>query len=301
MPRRFADLLVLPQASLVALCAIASLAFACSSEPEDADGSGGATGAGGALTGAGGDVGAGGDTSSSGGAASGGASSGGASATGGALSSGGAGTGGDESGAGGDAAGGADSDTGGSDGAGGEDGSGGNEGGGAFALTSPAWTVLDNDACTKDSDVSECGAYPKEHLSNFIQGDNLSPELNWTDPPEGTMSFAVVLHDLSEPLVHWALLKIGADVTGLPAELPGGTPLTDPAGTEQGSAVGGAYFGSGACGNTYEFRLYALSDADFAPANPNDLDAFYTLLESAPEVLGTSFARLRSGPPDCNP
>lgn len=203
-------------------------------------------------------------------------------------------------GAGGDVTGSGES-TGGSDDAGGDEGSGGSEGGGEFTLTSPAWTVLDNDACTKDSDVSECGAYPKEHLSNFIQGDNLSPELNWTDPPIGTMSFAVVLHDLSDPLVHWALWKIGADVTGLPAELPGGTPLSDPPGVEQGSAVGGAYFGSGACGNTYEFRLYALSDADFAPANPNNLGAFYTLLESASEVLGTSFARLRSGPPDCNP
>src|SRR5690606_11452193 len=197
MKRQLVDLFSFQHASLVVLCSIASVTLACSSEPEDADGSGGATGAGGAQTGAGGDVGAGG-MASAGGAPSGGAGSGGASnPSGGALGSGGDGSGGDGSGGAGDGSGGAGAEAGGSDGTGGDDGSGGSEGGGAFALTSPAWTVLDNDACTKDSDVSECGAYPKEHLSNFIQGDNLSPELNWTDPPIGTMSFAVVLHDLS--------------------------------------------------------------------------------------------------------
>lgn len=299
MQRRFADLLPLPTASLVALCSIASLALACSSEPEDADGSGGATGAGGAQAGVGGSTGAGG-SASSGGATSGGASSGGAAnAAGGALGSGGAGTGGDDSGAGGDAAGGADSETGGSDGSGGEDGSGGSEGGGEFTLTSPAWTVLDNDACTELSDVSECGAFPKENLSAGIGGDNLSPELNWTEPPEGTMGFAIVLHDLSNTYVHWAVWNIGADVRQLAASLPTGA-ISDPAGAEQGSLSGGGYFGSGKCGNTYEFRVYALSDAAYAPPGGN-ITTLRDDLVTAPEVLGTSFARLRSGPPDCNP
>src|SRR5690606_37158698 len=59
-------------------------------------------------------------------------------------------------------------------------------------------------------------------------------------------------------------------------------------------------FGSGACGNTYEFRLYALSDAAYAPPGGN-ITTFRDDLVTASEALGTSFARLRSGPPDCNP
>jgi phosphatidylethanolamine-binding protein (PEBP) family uncharacterized protein len=147
--------------------------------------------------------------------------------------------------------------------------------------------------------VSECGVFPTEHLSGGLGGDNLSPELNWTDPPDGTMGFAIILHDLSNENVHWAVWNIGADVRQLPASLPAGA-INDPAGAEQGGISGGGYFGSGSCGNTYEFRVYALSDAAYAPPGDN-ITTFRDDLVIASEVLGTSFARLRSGPPDCTP
>lgn len=295
--------------SALVLLSTAVLAFACSSETGDGAGSGGASGVGGDTVGvggaaSGGAVGAGGSASGggpiSGGAsgvggaetASGGSNAGGSS-TGGASSTGGNGSGGEGPSVGG-------GDTGGN-GSGGE-GTGGSEGG-EFLLSSPGWTVVNNEGCDPDSaDETECDRFPEENVSTSIGGDNLSPELSWTDPPEGTMGFVLVLRDLSNGQVHWTVYNIGAEVRGLSASLPTTSPLTTPAGAEQAAGFNQmGYFGSGACGNTYEFRLYALSVADFLPATPVNVNTFREQLDSASEVLDMTFARLRSGMPYCTP
>jgi Raf kinase inhibitor-like YbhB/YbcL family protein len=67
-------------------------------------------------------------------------------------------------------------------------------------------------------------------------GKDLSPALEWSDVPEGTQSFALIVDDPDAPdpanpkmtWVHWVLYNIPADVTslfeGLDAKaLPGGT------------------------------------------------------------------------------
>lgn len=46
------------------------------------------------------------------------------------------------------------------------------------------------------------------------QGDNLSPELNWSDAPANTKSFALILEDPDAPggtFTHWILFDIPAD------------------------------------------------------------------------------------------
>jgi len=57
------------------------------------------------------------------------------------------------------------------------------------------------------------------------EGDDISPELHWTDAPEGARAFAVICHDPDAPLispggtygfVHWVLYNIPATVTRLP-------------------------------------------------------------------------------------
>lgn len=51
-------------------------------------------------------------------------------------------------------------------------------------------------------------------------GDDVSPELQWSGVPDGTKAFALVLHDPDAPLVdgftHWVAYGIPGDATGLP-------------------------------------------------------------------------------------
>ena len=64
------------------------------------------------------------------------------------------------------------------------------------------------------------GAIPARHTG---EGEDVSPELAWTDVPAGTQSFAVICHDPDAPLVtpghygyvHWVLYNIPGDTTGL--------------------------------------------------------------------------------------
>ena len=52
-------------------------------------------------------------------------------------------------------------------------------------------------------------------------GKNISPQLSWRNPPEGTKSFAVTLYDPDAPTGsgwwHWVAFDIPAVTTGIPA------------------------------------------------------------------------------------
>jgi Raf kinase inhibitor-like YbhB/YbcL family protein len=66
------------------------------------------------------------------------------------------------------------------------------------------------------------------------EGDDVSPPLEWSDPPSGTRSFAIVVADPDAPdpkaprmtWVHWVLYDLPADARSLPEAvraLPRGT------------------------------------------------------------------------------
>jgi phosphatidylethanolamine-binding protein (PEBP) family uncharacterized protein len=252
----------------LALCGISIAAYACSSDDDGsgnpAPGTGGAAPTGGASTGGATPTGGatGGAKATGGAAPTGGASTGGAS-TGGALAMGGGGTGGSGlaggpsagkggGGAGGTAAG-AGGKAGGGAGAGGTLGGGGSGGGSGgatgFTLTSP-----DHMDGAKFADQYTCKA------AGFQK--SIIPELNWTDGPSGTKSFAITFIDRTlaakgeTNAYHWAIWNIPTTVKQLPEAFMGAKSI--------GATASGEYLGpcpglaSKGSTDTYDFTIYAL-------------------------------------------
>ena len=123
-------------------------------------------------------------------------------------------------------------------------------------------------------------------------GDEVSPPLTWSAAPEGTASFALIVHDLdamtnpgsndyiaplrdSNDVLHWLVWNIPPTATGLPEGVPHGPQLPD--GMRQISATGPYYRGPAAPAtgpaHHYVFELYALDTmltiptTDAAPAD----------------------------------
>jgi Raf kinase inhibitor-like YbhB/YbcL family protein len=113
-------------------------------------------------------------------------------------------------------------------------------------------------------------------------GGGTSPEISWTNVPEGTRSFVLNMRDMdvarnrtTEDQAHWVVWNIPATLTGLPEGVPAGSSLAD--GSYQISASGPMYRGPGAPAagpyHHYMFELYALNITMDVP--PTD-DAFET-------------------------
>ncbi len=105
---------------------------------------------------------------------------------------------------------------------------------------------------------------------------NEFPGLNWTDGPEGTESYAIIMQDTDlvargAPILHWSIVNIPASVTGLKA---GMKPEDKPAGSIYGPNYKGAaqpYLGPRTPPgpkHRYHMQVFALDTmlpADFAP------------------------------------
>ena len=94
-------------------------------------------------------------------------------------------------------------------------------------------------------------------------GENVSPPLQWGDPPEGTESFALISDDPDAPAgtwVHWVLYNIPADARALSEAIPPEAEFSD--GSRHGLNSFGRLDYGGPCppGGThrYFFKLYAL-------------------------------------------
>lgn len=108
---------------------------------------------------------------------------------------------------------------------------------------------------------SEGGSIPD---ANSCNGANESPPLAWTAGPATTKSYAVVLKDTTDGLIHAVLYDIPANVKALPPNLQTGYALTMPVGAHWTTNYKGAYRYVGPCPQTehvYEFALYALDVA----------------------------------------
>jgi Raf kinase inhibitor-like YbhB/YbcL family protein len=97
----------------------------------------------------------------------------------------------------------------------------------------------------------------------------VSPKLEWTHVPAGTVSFTLVMHDpdvarqrKTEDMLHWLVFNIPGSANGLPEGVPANPQLPD--GTIQGKNGGGTvgYRGPGAPpqgpNHHYTWELFAL-------------------------------------------
>jgi Raf kinase inhibitor-like YbhB/YbcL family protein len=112
--------------------------------------------------------------------------------------------------------------------------------------------------------------------AKYTQADaDISPALSWSNVPEGTASFVLIVHDVdaaigngTDDILHWMLWNIPPAVTSLHEAAPGRSQLPD--GTRQISATGPYYRGPGAPASGpahhYVFELFALDTMLEMPA-----------------------------------
>ena len=133
------------------------------------------------------------------------------------------------------------------------------------------------------------GSIPDRHTGN---GDDVSPELSWTDPPDGVRQYALVCHDPDAPLTHgfthWVAYGIPADATGI-AEGGGGS-FVEGANDFGNESYGGPAPPPGHGTHHYYFHLYALSgeiDAGPGLTRAELLDKIDPLILVQARIVGT--------------
>ncbi|HTX24194.1 MAG TPA: YbhB/YbcL family Raf kinase inhibitor-like protein [Steroidobacteraceae bacterium] len=116
-------------------------------------------------------------------------------------------------------------------------------------------------------DLPEHGMIHRRQLYYRCGGENVSPMLEWHNPPAGTQSFALLMHDPDAPgsqgFWHWIVYDIPATVSSLPAGAGDAHKGLMPAGAIQGRSDFGVVGYGGPCPppgspHRYVFRLYAL-------------------------------------------
>jgi len=120
----------------------------------------------------------------------------------------------------------------------------------------------------QSSAFNEGDTIPTKHT---CEGEDVSPQLSWSAPPEGTKSLALVCDDPDAPVgtwVHWVLYNLPGDTTSLPENIPPDETLDNGGvhGTTDFGRIG--YGGPAPPSGThrYYFKIYALdSMLDLAP------------------------------------
>ena len=125
-----------------------------------------------------------------------------------------------------------------------------------------------------------------DELPAELQGpDDVSPQLSWSNLPEGTKSLAVTVYDPDAPTVsgywHWAVFNLPADLTELPknAGSEDTSSLPERAQTLKGDSVKRGYYGAmppeGHGPHRYLYAVHAV-----------DVDKLDIPEDSTPTILG---------------
>jgi Raf kinase inhibitor-like YbhB/YbcL family protein len=122
-------------------------------------------------------------------------------------------------------------------------------------------------------------------------GQDISPPLQWSDPPAGTQSLALIADDPDAPVGtwdHWILFNLPADTHELPEQ------ATPPGGSQEGQNSWGRTGYGGPCPpsgtHRYFFKLYALDTILDLSAGANKDQLLKTMaghILAQVEIMGT--------------
>ncbi len=133
-------------------------------------------------------------------------------------------------------------------------------------------------------------------VGNSCSGNDQSPPLTWSNAPQATKSYALIVEDPDAPsgtFIHWVAYNIPAQVNSLPAGVPQNAEI---AGGGKNGINGFDHIGyNGPCpppGNMhhYHFRLFAL-DSMLTPGDKADAAALESAMKghviATAELVGT--------------
>lgn len=121
----------------------------------------------------------------------------------------------------------------------------------------------------KSIDINDVLSNEQVYNGFGCNGDNISPELSWENPPEGTKSYAVTVFDPDAPTDngwwHWVIFDIPADYTQLDRDAGNIDSNLAPLESVQSATsfenelgYGGACPSEGSGDHRYVFTIYAL-------------------------------------------
>ena len=140
----------------------------------------------------------------------------------------------------------------------------------SFVFLLCASPVLAGDFTVTSPGLKEQGKITEEHVYNGFgcSGKNVSPELQWSNAPKETKSFAVTVYDPDAPTGsgwwHWLIFNIAPTVNKLPAGAGKPGSKDAPAGSVQSvtdfgqGGYGGPCPPAGDKPHRYIFTVYAL-------------------------------------------
>ena len=154
---------------------------------------------------------------------------------------------------------------------------------GAVAESGAAATNPDGDTpemlTVTSSSFSDSGSIPNAYCAIGVDGaSNISPQLSWSAPPEGTRSMIVTIidhHPIARMWVHWVVVDIPPSVTSLAEDASGSlaTPILELKNTTGRAGYGGPKPPIGSGDHDYVVTVYALDiEAPSLPKEPTAAD-----------------------------
>ena len=132
-------------------------------------------------------------------------------------------------------------------------------------------------------------------VKHTCDGEDISPPLQWSDPPAGTQSFALIADDPDAPRgtwIHWVLYNLPSEARALAEAVPSDADLPD--GSRHGENSWGRMDYGGPCPpsgtHRYVFKLYALDmalDLEASATKDQLLQAMDEHILAQTELIGT--------------